>query len=249
MQSVLAVLLVLPAVFGQYEPNVWQGRSVYVHLFEWKWTDIAKECERFLGPKGFGGIQVSPPSEHRVIHESTVKYPWYQRYQPVSYKLNSRSGTEAQFIDMVKRCNNVGVRIYVDTVINHMAGSSGTGTSGSSFNAGTEQYPGVPFGPYDFTTRSDCPTASGDIHNYNNAVEVRNCRLLGMPDLGIHKQHTKSMLLGYLNRLVEIGVAGFRVDASKHMWPDHLRSLFQSVRNLNTTWFPGGGRPFFFSTR
>lgn len=30
-----------------------------VHLFEWKWDDIAVECENFLGPKGFGGVQVS----------------------------------------------------------------------------------------------------------------------------------------------------------------------------------------------
>jgi len=29
-----------------------------VHLFEWKWDDIAKECENFLGPKGYAGVQV-----------------------------------------------------------------------------------------------------------------------------------------------------------------------------------------------
>ena len=34
------------------------GKQVIVQLFEWKWTDIAKECERFLGPKGFCGVQV-----------------------------------------------------------------------------------------------------------------------------------------------------------------------------------------------
>lgn len=27
-------------------------------MFEWKWTDIASECEKFLGPKGYGGVQV-----------------------------------------------------------------------------------------------------------------------------------------------------------------------------------------------
>lgn len=38
-----------------------------VHLFEWKWRDIANECETFLGPNGFGGVQVSPPTENTVI--------------------------------------------------------------------------------------------------------------------------------------------------------------------------------------
>lgn len=40
-------------------PNYALGRTTMVHLFEWKWEDIANECERFLGPKGFGGVQVS----------------------------------------------------------------------------------------------------------------------------------------------------------------------------------------------
>nr|CAI5854313.1 unnamed protein product [Callosobruchus analis] len=28
-------------------------------MFEWSWDDIANECETFLGPKGFAGVQVS----------------------------------------------------------------------------------------------------------------------------------------------------------------------------------------------
>ena len=35
----------------------------------------------------------------------------------------SRSGDRAQFEDMVRRCNDAGVQIYVDAVINHMTGS------------------------------------------------------------------------------------------------------------------------------
>ncbi|CAF5008452.1 unnamed protein product, partial [Rotaria socialis] len=49
--------------------------------------------------------------------------------QPVSYKLQSRSGTEAEFIDMVDRCNKAGVRIYVDAVINHMAAGGNRGSA------------------------------------------------------------------------------------------------------------------------
>ena len=53
-------------------------------------------------------FQVSPPNEHVVI--TTPPAPWWQRYQPVSYKLVSRGGNEAEFADMVKRCNAAGVR-------------------------------------------------------------------------------------------------------------------------------------------
>jgi len=44
---------------GQFEPNFLPGRTTIVHLFEWKWKDIALECERFLGDAGFAGVQVT----------------------------------------------------------------------------------------------------------------------------------------------------------------------------------------------
>jgi hypothetical protein len=43
---------------AQKDPNILPGRSAIVHLFEWKFSDVAAECERFLGPRGFGGVQV-----------------------------------------------------------------------------------------------------------------------------------------------------------------------------------------------
>ena len=58
--------------------------------------------------------QVSPPMEHVVLPGDN--YPWWQRYQPVSYKLYSRSGNEDQFADMVKRCNKVGVRYRLQVI-------------------------------------------------------------------------------------------------------------------------------------
>lgn len=32
--------------------------GVIVQMFEWRFDDIAKECENFLGPAGYGGVQV-----------------------------------------------------------------------------------------------------------------------------------------------------------------------------------------------
>ena len=29
-----------------------------VHLFEWTWENIARECEEYLGPKGYCAVQV-----------------------------------------------------------------------------------------------------------------------------------------------------------------------------------------------
>ena len=58
--SVLLGVLAPASLLSAYKnPYYAPGRSVNVHLFEWKWDDIALECERFLGPRGYGGIQVS----------------------------------------------------------------------------------------------------------------------------------------------------------------------------------------------
>lgn len=54
---IVAVVLADDSTFKN--PNYTPGHDVMVHLFEWKWSDIAVECERFLGPKGYAGVQVS----------------------------------------------------------------------------------------------------------------------------------------------------------------------------------------------
>nr|XP_049694325.1 alpha-amylase 1B-like [Helicoverpa armigera] len=83
--------------------NQWPGRSVIVQMFD--------ECERFLGPKGFGAVQTSPASENLILDLNGTR-PWYERYQVMSYKRETRSGNEADFLNMTTRCNKVGVRMH-----------------------------------------------------------------------------------------------------------------------------------------
>ncbi|XP_035222817.1 pancreatic alpha-amylase-like isoform X2 [Stegodyphus dumicola] len=235
-----------------HEPNMASGRTTIVHLFEWKWNDIAEECESFLGPYGYGGVQVSPPNENGIVWEPSwnkaIKRPWFERYQPVSYKLFTRSGSELEFRDMVRRCNNANVRIYVDTVINHMTGNigAGHGTAGSYFDPGVPKYDGVPYGPEHFNSRNKCPTGSGDIENYNDKVQVRNCKLSGLNDLDLSQEYVRNKIAEYMNNLIQIGVAGFRVDAAKHMWPDDLSIIYNRLNNLNEVYFPAGRKPFIY---
>ncbi|KYO23553.1 amylase alpha 2A, pancreatic precursor [Alligator mississippiensis] len=246
----MKILLVLAAVglcWAQYNPHTKPGRTSIVHLFEWRWADIALECERYLGPNGFGGVQISPPSENIII--TNPWRPWWERYQPVSYKLCTRSGNEDEFRNMVTRCNNVGVHIYVDAVVNHMcgagAGSGSGGTCGSYFNAQTEDFPAVPFSGWDFND-GKCKTGSGEIENYNDPYQVRDCRLVSLLDLALEKDYVRSKIAEYMNYLIDIGVAGFRIDASKHMWPGDMKAFLDKLKNLNTQWFSSGSKPFIY---
>lgn len=219
---------------AQLNPHFWTGRTGIVHLFEWKWADIARECENFLAPNGFAGVQISPPNENAVVSNR----PWWERYQPVSYSLVTRSGNQAAFTDMTRRCNAVGIRIYADAVINHMSATQGTGTGGSSGNPNTLEFPGVPFGSGDFNPRCD-------INDYNDRNQVRNCWLVGLPDLNGGSAWVRDRVVDFLNNLIDLGVAGFRVDAVKHMWPGDLENIFGRLKNLNTNYgFAANSRPF-----
>ena len=195
--------------------------AVFVHLFEWRWADVAKECEAYLGPAGFAAVQVSPPSEHAVL----PGYPWWQRYQTVGYGLDeSRSGTADEFRDMVRRCAAAGVAIYVDAVVNHMtAQASGVGSHGTRFTK--YAYPGV-YAAADFHA-PPCTIADAD---YQSAPDrVRRCELLGLADLDTSSEHVRAAIAGYLAALVELGVKGFRIDAAKHIDPIDLDAILQKV--------------------
>jgi alpha-amylase len=198
------------------------SRDVIVHLFEWPWASIASECTTVLGPKGFGAVQVSPPQEHVVL--SGQGYPWWQDYQPVSYQLVTRRGDRAAFASMVQTCHAAGVKIYVDAVLNHMAGgaSTGTGSAGSTYSH--YSYPSVPYGTNDF---HHCGrNGTDDIQSWTDRFEVQNCELVDLSDLATESSYVRGKLVGYLNDLIGLGVDGFRVDAAKHVPVADLQAVY-----------------------
>ncbi|KAI4459930.1 alpha-amylase [Holotrichia oblita] len=163
---VLGLITLVGLCQAQWDENMWENRNTIVQLLEWKWNDIADECERFLQHKGYGGVQVSPANENVIIENR----PWWERYQPISYILTTRSGNEAEFSDMVRRCNNVGAA-----------------------------------------------------------------------------EHVRGRVVDFMNHLINLGVAGFRIDASKDMWPGDLNVIFNRLNNLNTDHgFAVGTRPSMF---
>lgn len=61
---------------------------------------------------------------------------------------------------------------------------------------------------------------TGDVENEMNEQEARNCYLVGLTDLYGANTAVQSAISGYLNQLVDLGVAGVRIDAAKYMWPE-----------------------------
>ncbi len=216
---------------SQLAPLAYPHRTVFVQLFEWKWTDIATECEQWLGPHGFAAVQVSPPNEHALIDTATNQFPWWERYQAVSYKLESRGGTRAEFADMVKRCRAVGVDIYADVLLNHMAAGSGTGSAGTVYTK--YSYPGL-YGPADFHASANpaYPKTSCDhgINDFNDPTEVQTCELSGLADLRTEEPKVQDTLASYMADLYGLGVRGYRIDAAKHIDHSQLAQILARLK-------------------
>lgn len=200
--------------------------DVIVQLFEWNWKSVGAECPT-LAKEGYGAVQISPAQEHVEV----AGHPWWQDYQPVSYKLTSRRGDDGALKSMIAACHKAGVKVYADAVMNHMAGiDSGIGSAGTKFTH--YDYPGT-WGPGDF---HHCKTADGDIHDYQNRSEVQNCELSNLADLKTESPSVRTKLTEYLNTLVSLGIDGFRIDAAKHIPATDLKAILAGVR----------GKPFIF---
>ncbi|XP_054286175.1 alpha-amylase 4N-like [Macrosteles quadrilineatus] len=238
MKTAVAVACLLAVTYLAEGKTLDLQRGVIVHLFEWSYPEIAKECEEFLSPKGFAGVQISPPTENLVVEGQ-----WWERYQVVSYQLISRSGNEDQLRDMLTRCNRVGVRVFADVVFNHMTGNRDNcrGVGNSTCNTRDLSYPAVPY------TREDFHQPQCSINNYKSPGEVRNCELVGLHDLDQSRESVREKIVKLLNHLIDIGVAGFRIDAAKHMNPNDLSVIYQRLKYLNTEQgFPAKTKPLIY---
>lgn len=239
-------ILPLPA----NDPSPAPAGGTFVHLFEWKWTDIQKECP-YLAQKGYTAVQVSPPMEH-VLPSVNPVYPWWVRYQPVGYSLtNSRSGTLTEFQNMVNACAAVDVDIYADAVINHMSGmdpdsASATGTNGTVYQH--YNYPGL-FDSGDFHYCGTTGSGAGAAHNinsYGSRYQVQSCELVNLADLNTGDTAVQASIRGYLQSMLNLGVKGFRIDAAKHIFAYDLQQIMTGLSPQPYIFqeaIEGGGEP------
>lgn len=221
--------------FDKYDnPHFVDDRTTLVELWEWRFDEVAKECESFLGPYGYGGVLVSPVWEHELISNPVVN----NRYGLISYKIITRYGNETQLADMLMRCNSVGVRVYVDCNIGTTSFPyKGIGFGGTPFDGRNKSYPGIPYTEENFNYGPSCPTKSGNIEDPKDPVQLRDCMLTGLNDLDNGQKYVRDKIVEAINKLIGLGIAGIRVDASYLNWPKNLKKIFDQLDNLDTRFF------------
>ena len=237
-----------------------------VQLFRWSWNDIALECTQFLGPKGYGGVQISPP-QASLSNVGVTSPVWWNVYQPVNYtSLTSDMGTAAELQTMINTCHAAGVRVYADVVTNQMAGGSGTAPNGatdgtSSWTSTPPVYPNfsaTDFHPACAISSADynggtiatpsSPTAAAASLLSNFATEypggigqydTQNCELEGMPDVATENPTTQAKIAAYVELLLGMGIDGFRLDAAKHQQEFAMAQIFAAANTVQALTLEG----------
>lgn len=106
----------------------------------------------------------------------------------------------------------------------------------SDFDGTNGTYPSVPYTKDDFHNAQCNENIRGEDYN-TNAWRVRMCRLSNLIDLDHGRVNVQEKIADYMNRLIDLGVAGFRIDAVKHMWPADLENILKRLKTLRSDLF------------
>ena len=211
-------------------------RGSIVELFGWPYEDINQECE-FLGNAGYLGVKIFSPNEQILtdeLKEGSSLNPWWYGTQVVSFKFNSRYGNKKNLKAMINKCRSFNVRVYAETVINHLTGGGNdmyddhvsescdhwgpkTGSGGSpcwtiSFRSGnnpiTNERPEIeyPAIPY-FPSDFHCSFDFSD----TDFDGMTNGWPFGMADINTEKEYVQQRIADYYTELLSIGISGISI--------------------------------------
>ncbi len=211
------------------------------------WTWSYKNIEANLttiAEQGFTTVQVSPPNE---IKEATkgAKFDqsnngWWMFYQPAGFQINESTdnalGTKSEFVSMCNKAHELGLKVIVDTVINHM------GTNGYEKDDQSSSYDKNPinhvterakeFEPEIYNNNlfhspyKNMQYLENGVSQYDSTYDLtRNCTS-HLPDLKTEDSRVQQAIYDYMDELLTAGADGFRFDAAKHIeTPDDIAGL------------------------
>ena len=151
-----------------------------------------------------------------MLSSSFPSYWSVRPFEPAGYGIGNYWGTAEELDEMVLRCSEAGVSVIANIVLNHFTWERGNSSLGNPINSpDTGDFPSVPY-------------------TKENFHEAR----------GLHKVRTEDpyvqqKIVEYLTTLLELGIAGFRVDLAWAMESEDLRTIFNQLPDIVM-----GGRPF-----
>ena len=209
-----------------------------LHAWNWKINDVKSHLYS-IKEAGYGAIQLSPlqvkVDKSNYSNQSTSSQ-WWKLYQPLAFKISegeeSFLGTKDDLKSLCKEADKYGLKIVMDIVSNHLAGTNN--------NYNDQVYTKYPLHTYGQKTN-------------DNSIQAVVQGHIGLPDLDTSKNQVQQDVLSLLKDYIDSGIDGFRFDAAKHIetpddgeyasnyWPTILdgASNYAKSKNMDIPYYYG----------
>ena len=192
-----------------HDPNYTNTETI-LHVWSWNFPTITENMKQ-IADAGFTMIQTSPVNACFSPEGGNIKIldekegNWYHYYQPTDWTVgNNIVGTEEQMQAMLDEAEKYGIRVLVDVLPNH-----------TSFNIDLvtdEFYEAVGGRDKMFHTYG-----LQGINDYNDRTQCTHQGVGGLPDVNTENPLFQKYYMEFVNKLIEMGVRGFRYDTAKHI--------------------------------
>ena len=178
-----------------------------LHCWCWNFNTIRENIPE-IAAAGFSAIQTSPICEVNNGGDGSLTISggdnWWWHYQPTDYKIgNYQFGTKDEFKAMCDTAHQYGIKVIVDSVLNHTTAyydaisDNIKNIEGGAFHPmGDEREPGQNWSEVD-------------------RYEETQYDLSGLYELNTQNKNVQNYILSFLQDCVESGADGFRYDAAK----------------------------------
>lgn len=185
-----------------------QGMPI-LHCFNWSISNISSNLEQ-IKDSGYGAIQLSPMQPQKDYYQGqNWKSQWWKLYQPLGFKVAGSNenvmGTKSELTSLCSKAKNLGIKVIVDVVSNHLAGGSRTSLNGSVNN----------FEPTIYS--QNLIHTYGDWAKDNNLQSIVQGNIGDYPDLKTESSVVQDRVISLLKEYIDCGIDGFRFDAAKHI--------------------------------
>ena len=192
-----------------HDPNYTNTETI-LHVWSWNFPTITENMKQ-IADAGFTMIQTSPVNACFSPEGGNIKIldekegNWYHYYQPTDWTVgNNIVGTEEQMQAMLDEAKKYGIRVLVDVLPNHTAFNIDLVTD--------EFYEAV--GGHDKMFHT---YGLQGINDYNDRTQCTHQGVGGLPDVNTENPLFQKYYMEFVNKLIEMGVRGFRYDTAKHI--------------------------------
>ena len=192
-----------------HDPNATNTETI-LHVWSWNFPTIAENMKQ-IADAGFTMLQTSPVNACFSPEGANIKIldekegNWYHYYQPTDWTVgNNIVGTEEELRAMLDSAKKYDIRVLVDVLPNHTAFDIDLVTD--------EFYAAVGGREKMFHTKG-----LEGIHDYNNREQCTHQGVGGLPDVNTENPLFQKYYMQFVNKLIEMGVRGFRYDTAKHI--------------------------------